>query len=180
MARAARSSAALVPLLLLGAGLGWCCWGQVRPAPVQRSLTALRAAGNAVGDGDTTPLMLAAHTNVVDEIKGFVDNGADLNAQDSYGWTALRYAVRANNVDAATVLIEAGADVNLASNSGRTPLMSAAGNGMSDMLALLLKCGADPDLVAKNGETAFRIAMRGGEMGCAGCRKMLETAATRA
>mmetsp|Transcript_35990 Transcript_35990/g.62000 ORF Transcript_35990/g.62000 Transcript_35990/m.62000 type:complete len:186 (-) Transcript_35990:171-728(-) len=185
MARSTRSAAVLLPLLLLGTAvpglLGWCCWGQVRPSAHPGPRTVLRANVGDASAGSTNPLMFAAHEGKVDEIKALVaKDGSNLNAQDQYGWTALRYAVRANHMEAATALIEAGADPNLASASGRTPLMSAAGNGHSSMLELLLKCGADPNAVANNGETAFRISMRGGATGCAECRKMLETAATKA
>ena len=102
----------------------------------------------ALGDGGTTPLMMAAHKGDVDEVKGYVKNGAKLDAQDLYGWTALRYAVRADQVAAAKELIAGGADLNLPSQSGpgteflvfisfhfrRTPLMSAASNGIADMV----------------------------------------------
>ncbi|CAK9007951.1 Putative ankyrin repeat protein MM_0045, partial [Durusdinium trenchii] len=81
------------------------------------------------------------------EVKGYVKNGAKLDAQDLYGWTALRYAVRADQVEAAEALIEGGADMNLSSKSGRTPLMSAASNGIADMVKLLLDAGADAKAV---------------------------------
>mmetsp|Transcript_88045 Transcript_88045/g.284280 ORF Transcript_88045/g.284280 Transcript_88045/m.284280 type:complete len:184 (-) Transcript_88045:416-967(-) len=183
MARSMRSATVLLPLLCTAVPglLGWCCWGQVRPSAHPGPRTVLRANVGDASAGSTNPLMFAAHEGKVDEIKALVaKDGSNLNAQDEYGWTALRYAARSNHLEVATALIEAGADPNLASASGRTPLMSAAGNGLSSMLTLLLKCGADPDAVAKNGETAFRISMRGGATGCAECRKMLETAATKA
>mmetsp|Transcript_59205 Transcript_59205/g.167937 ORF Transcript_59205/g.167937 Transcript_59205/m.167937 type:complete len:186 (-) Transcript_59205:209-766(-) len=185
MARSTRSAAVLLPLLLLGTAvpglLGWCCWGQVRPSTRPGPRIVLRVTAGDAAASSTNPLMFAAHEGKADEVRALVaKDGSNLNAQDEYGWTALRYAVRSNHLEVATALIEAGADPNLASASGRTPLMSAAGNGLSSMLTLLLKCGADPDAVAKNGETAFRISMRGGVTGCAECRKMLETAATKA
>lgn len=135
----------------------------------------IMAAGDSAGVGDagTTPLMLAAHTNDAAGVRELAAKGADLNAQDSYGWTALRYAVRGRCAEAAEALVALGADVNLSSRSGRTPLMSAAGNGLSGMIRLLLKNGADKAATDKSGRTAYDIAMRGGSTGCTACREML-------
>jgi len=150
--------------------------------PASQALTAVRAtgdfdwAGQTVGDGGTTPLMLAAHRNEHDEVKDFAAAGADLNVQDDYGWTALRYAVRQGNAEAATTLLEAGANADLGSKSGRTPLMSAASNGLSDMVELLIKSGAETGTKDGNGETALDLAMRGGEAGCKKCQKLLSKA----
>ncbi|CAE7256351.1 ANKRD12, partial [Symbiodinium microadriaticum] len=119
-----------------------------------------------------TPLMMAAHKNDAEEVKAYVKNGANLNAQDLYGWTALRYAVRADNIEATQALIEGGADINLASQSGRTPLMSAASNGISDMVKILLDAGADAKLKS-GGLTAYDMSLRGGATGCEECRKLL-------
>ncbi|CAE8588614.1 unnamed protein product [Polarella glacialis] len=130
----------------------------------------------ALGDGGTTPLMLASHNNDVSEIRGYVENGADINGQDAYGWTAVRYAVRSRNYEAVEALIEMGANLNLQSNTGRTPLMSAAANGCSNMVKLLLKSGANTKVKNTSGMTAYEISMRGGETGCSECRKMLEAA----
>ncbi|CAE7315799.1 HOS4 [Symbiodinium natans] len=130
----------------------------------------------SLGDGGTTPLMMAAHKNDANEVQAYVKNGANLNAQDQYGWTALRYAVRADSIEATQALLEGGADINLASASGRTPLMSAASNGISDMVKLLLEAGADAKLKS-GGLTAYDMSMRGGATGCEECRKMLQEAA---
>jgi len=145
-------------------------------AVVARGAADFEWAGQAMGDGGTSPLMLAAHRNDHEEVKDFVVAEADLNAQDDYGWTALRYAVRHGNAEAATALLEGGADANLASKSGRTPLMSAAGNGLSDMVELLIKSEADTGAKDGNGETALDRAMRGGEAGCKKCQKLLSKA----
>mmetsp|Transcript_37433 Transcript_37433/g.67656 ORF Transcript_37433/g.67656 Transcript_37433/m.67656 type:complete len:192 (-) Transcript_37433:221-796(-) len=136
---------------------------------VGKSRTALAAEDNA------RPLMAAAHLNDLPKVKQLVADGEHINAQDAYGWTALRYATRGKNMEAAEFLIATGADVNIASSSGRTPLMSAAGNGFSAMIRLLLKNGADRHAKDQNGQTAYDLAMRGGSTGCTACREMLAT-----
>jgi len=146
------------------------------PQQVQRTSNPLiRYAADAgeVGDGKTTPAMLAAYTGDAAAVRGLVAEGADLDAQDAYGWTALRYAVRANHEDCVSTIIELGANIDLASASGRTPLMSAAGNGLSHMIRLLIKSGADRTLKNTAGQTAYDISLRGGSTGCTACREML-------
>merc|ERR1712061_54395 len=90
-----------------------------------------------------------------DEVKKLVADGADINAQDDFGWTALRYAVRSNHPYAAQALVDLGADVNMPSKSGRTPLMSVAANGLKTMVQGLLDAGADTSMTDKEGLTAY-------------------------
>ena len=50
-----------------------------------------------------TPLMLAARYNRVEIIKYLLDNGANLNALDQYGHSALYYAESSKSTDAIAV-----------------------------------------------------------------------------
>ncbi|CAK9040297.1 Putative ankyrin repeat protein RF_0381, partial [Durusdinium trenchii] len=120
---------------------------------------------NQRSGGGVTMLMSAANTGDLNRIRTLVQQGAEVNAQDDFGWTSLRFAVRKGHVEAVQELIEANADVNLCSESGRTPLMSAVANASPNIVQLLVSAGAD--LEAKNGDglTAFDIAKRGGGMG---------------
>eukprot|EP00930_Biecheleria_cincta_P099508 TRINITY_DN91132_c0_g1_i1.p1 TRINITY_DN91132_c0_g1~~TRINITY_DN91132_c0_g1_i1.p1 ORF type:complete len:215 (+),score=48.63 TRINITY_DN91132_c0_g1_i1:73-645(+) len=125
-------------------------------------------------DVGTTPLMEAAFTGDAAKIKKLAAAGADLDAQDLYGWTAIRYAVRNAKFDAAKELLSLGANTNVASKSGRTPLMSAAANGLAEMCELLVEQG-DADVMAHDdrGMTAFDMAMRSGPMGSAKVRDIV-------
>jgi len=186
--RASGRAALAVALAVFGTaltpfGLGWSITGPSRSpaargsfaaAPLRASEFELGEVGNAVGDGGTTPLMLAAFKNNEDEVKKYAENGADLNLQDAYGWSAVRYAARANNKEASQALIDAGADLNLPSKSGRTPLMSAASNGFSDIVEMLLKGGADKSKTDTAGQTAYDLSLRGGPTGCKKCQELLK------
>ena len=69
-------------------------------------------------------LFEAAKSGKVADIKAAIKNGADVNARDEDGSTALMYAVVLNtNPDVIKALIAAGADINAKDEEGRTALM---------------------------------------------------------
>eukprot|EP00929_Paragymnodinium_shiwhaense_P063737 TRINITY_DN31872_c0_g1_i1.p1 TRINITY_DN31872_c0_g1~~TRINITY_DN31872_c0_g1_i1.p1 ORF type:complete len:209 (+),score=32.12 TRINITY_DN31872_c0_g1_i1:79-627(+) len=124
---------------------------------------AMNAGQEDNQQGGVTQLMSKAHEGDATAVRQLIKSGHDVNAQDAYGWTALRYAVRNNHCNAALALLEGGADPNIASTSGRTPLMSAAGNDLLQMVELLINDGnADIMQHDDRGRTAYDIATRGG------------------
>eukprot|EP00929_Paragymnodinium_shiwhaense_P011270 TRINITY_DN1167_c0_g1_i5.p1 TRINITY_DN1167_c0_g1~~TRINITY_DN1167_c0_g1_i5.p1 ORF type:complete len:233 (-),score=52.66 TRINITY_DN1167_c0_g1_i5:276-893(-) len=126
---------------------------------------AMQAGQEEEQQGGVTQLMAKAHDGNAQEVRQLLAEGYEVNAQDNYGWTALRYAVRNNNYDATAALLEGGADPNIASHSGRTPLMSAAGNDLAQMVELLINDGgADIMQHDDRGRTAYDIASRGGPL----------------
>ena len=92
-----------------------------------------------VGQGSYTPLMLATtvglrrHRRMARRSKG-----ANVNAKNPGGVTALMIAAAGNRTDIATLLIHAGADPTIKSEDGRTALTIAQSNN-SDAVAKLLK-----------------------------------------
>jgi ankyrin repeat protein len=79
----------------------------------------------------------------------YINKGADVNAQNEDGLTALHYAVFSNNIEMTRMLIEEGADVNLRDYDSRlTPLdwiIIEIGVYSSELIKLLIKNGADID-----------------------------------
>ncbi|MBN2407828.1 MAG: ankyrin repeat domain-containing protein [Elusimicrobia bacterium] len=80
--------------------------------------------------------------NDLGRVRYAVEHGADVNARDSEGRTALMRAAWKNSLDVAAYLIEMGADVNAKSRYGDTALLWARDKGFEDMIRLLRKNGA--------------------------------------
>lgn len=92
-----------------------------------------------------------------------LDNGANIDAKTSDGWTALHSATYWGQTEIVSYLIRRGACVNARTNGQQTPLhiAAAAPNGSRDVLQLLLMNDLT-DVGARNqlGETARVIAER--------------------
>ncbi|MBX9813811.1 MAG: ankyrin repeat domain-containing protein [Sphingomonas sp.] len=74
-----------------------------------------------------------------------LQKGADPNARDGRGNTALLVAVTVGASDLVPILIAGKANVNLANQSGETPLIRAVQRRDLRAIGELLKAGADPD-----------------------------------
>ena len=94
---------------------------------------------------------------LVSELLG---RGADVNAQEPDGSTALAWAAVRANADVARILLGAGADPNLANSYGIGPLALAIENAARGIVRLLLDNGADPNRPRENGETPLMTATR--------------------
>lgn len=94
-----------------------------------------------------------------------VGDGANVNARQADGTTALAWAAMRSNVEIARALLKAGADPDLANELGIGPLLLAIQNGSAELAELLLANGADPNLARENGETPLMAAARLGQTG---------------
>jgi ankyrin repeat protein len=94
--------------------------------------------------GGVSPLIGAARSGDVDQIKQLVASGADVNGPGGVNhWTPLMHAIHKNQAGSVTALLAAGADPNAV--SGRTTaLIMAAGYGQADIVRILLEHGANP------------------------------------
>jgi len=90
-----------------------------------------------------------------DIVGALIVAGADTNAAEDDGWTALHWAAEGGYADIIKLLINAGADVNSRSVTGWTPLHSAACGGDVVATAVLLEAGADVNAIEDSGDTAL-------------------------
>lgn len=119
---------------------------------------ALAVSANAKSVAD------AAEQRDAESLRSLLKAGADVNAAQVDGTTALQWA--AYNGDAAMVaaLIEAGAGVNAANSYGATALTEACARGSAAIVKLLLEAGADAKTTLKGGETTLMLAARAGSL----------------
>ena len=101
--------------------------------------------------------------DVAARVRLLVEAGADVDARDRWGRTALAYAVAYGNTAAADALLRLGADASTPDQAGTTPLMIAADHATTvdaDALAvslarLLVASGADPAARDRAGRRAI-------------------------
>ena len=109
-----------------------------------------------------TPLMDAAVVGSLDAMKFLIAKGADVNAKDSGGRTALIRS--ANDLAKIRLLLDHGADVNAASVVGRTVLLTAAMSAHSaEIVRFLIAKGADVKAMDKLNTTALLAASIGND-----------------
>ncbi len=71
-------------------------------------------------------LIQAVERNETERIRSLIEQGADINTQDSEGRTATMIATYNNDVETAKILIEAGADVNIQDDMKNSPFLYAS------------------------------------------------------
>jgi ankyrin repeat protein len=125
---------------------------------VSLSLLLLQAGHAAASD----PLRDSIEAGDIARLTSLIDSGADVNAADVEGATALHWAVYADRTEAARILLSAGADPAIENRFGVAPLYLAAVNGNAPMIDLLLTAGADAGAFGPNGETMLMTAARTG------------------
>jgi cytohesin len=83
--------------------------------------------------------MQAAMNGKAPAVEALLKAGADVNAVDDDGWTALMYC---DGVDNVRLLLKAGADMTVRNKEGQTALAVAAKAGQEEIVKLLKSRGA--------------------------------------
>ena len=107
----------------------------------------------------------AVKSGDIDAVKWLIAVGADVNATDNVGNTALISAAAEGYSAIVEMLLKAGADVDaqtLHGYRGWSALMYAAREGHADIVRLLLDAGADVNATLFSGTTALMDAASGG------------------
>lgn len=124
-----------------------------------------------------TALIWASETGSPAAVKVLLDYGAEVNAQDSQGISALRYAAANARTETVRILLEKGADPSLPDIVGKTTLVAVAwgrpfslgGRSYNPLPAdrektasLLINAGADPSVRDNWGGGAIHYAAQNG------------------
>lgn len=145
------------------------CHSLILSGDVAAAVALLEAGGGAGGVGPfgVTALHLAVRAGNPKVFDLLVREGADLDAADSQGKTALTICGVCAESDFALRLIGAGADPNIADKEGATAGHWAASRGDADVLEALLAAGWDAGAPDKKGRSAEDWAREGGPAGSA-------------
>lgn len=112
---------------------------------------------------DESPVADAAMRADRQLVLALIKRGADVNAVQGDGMTALHWAAMNDDLELAQVLIHAGSHVSAATRlDAYTPILIAARNGNAAILEALLKAGADAKAPTTNGASALMLAAASG------------------
>ena len=127
-----------------------------------KALVDEKPGANVADTRGITPLMVAAEIGSVEAMRLLIDGGADVNAQNAFGSTALMWSVA--DPAKVRVLLDHGAQVNTAARSGRTALIIAAfTNPSAEVVRLLLAKGAKVDVMDTRHVTPMNAATFGND-----------------
>jgi len=110
----------------------------------------------------------AAERGLVDVLARLLEKGADVNARNRHGQTALMIAATEGNPDAVTLLAAHGANLDCTAKYGLSALMIAVVRGDGDVVRALLAVGADQSIRGTGapgfaGKTALDLARARGD-----------------
>jgi len=133
-------------------------WTELMEAAVKGDLARVRdllAQGADVNARDRAGLTALMAAANAAVAQALIVKGADVNARGQNGMTALTYALGWNRIDVAQVLIAKGADPNTKGPGGSPVLRDAAASGQASIVRALLEKGADPNAKDDLGMTAL-------------------------
>ncbi|CAK9051210.1 unnamed protein product [Durusdinium trenchii] len=104
------------------------------------------------------PMYSAAARGYLEVVRLLLEAGADVNAEDQDGSTALMIAAHNRHLEVVRVLLEAGADKNAARQDGATALFAAAFSGQLEVVRMLIEAAADKNAATAEGGTALMTA----------------------
>jgi hypothetical protein len=113
-----------------------------------------------LGRDEHNALMLVSFVGDADKVAHLLAAGADLNARNVLGQTALIIASGRWSIESLKLLLEAGSNVNATTRAGETALMVASKHGRLDAVKLLLEAGANPAAEDATRKSALTYAIK--------------------
>ena len=146
--------------------------GETLTPAVLETLRALARFGGGPGGEAARPsakatrpdaLHRAAKAGNLEGLNAALAAGADVNARDGRGWTALMHVVNKGYLLLVEPLLVAKADPDVRAPDGATALFMAVVHGQPEVIALLIKAGADVSIKGPKGKTAVDVARMSGD-----------------
>jgi len=137
---------------------------KAEPSPDQRVTRERLEAWLAEGADVQSELANAVLASDVDRIRFLVEKGADVNAHDAQGYSALQAAARNRNDKLIPLLIELKADVNGRDRDGFTALIHAAERNHVPTIQALVAKGADLEASVDGGFGPLSLAIESGKL----------------
>ena len=110
-----------------------------------------------------SPVADAAMRGDTERVRELLRGGADVNAAQGDGMTAIHWAAEHDAVEMTEVLVFAGANLEATTRlGGFTPLLVASRTGSAAVVDKLLDAGAPIEAATSTGETALHLAAAAG------------------
>lgn len=123
----------------------------------------------AAGGPPEAPVADAAMRGDLERVRSLLRDGADVNASQGDGMTALHWAAELDHADLANLLIFGGAHLESTTRLGAfTPLLVASRAGSAQVIGALLDAGASIEARTTTGETALHFAAASGSVAATG------------
>ncbi|MFB4329616.1 ankyrin repeat domain-containing protein [Paenibacillus sp. CR_12] len=100
-------------------------------------------------------LIESAEQGNAEQVRQLLQSGANIDATDEQGRTAVMAATYRNHVDTVDALIQAGADINIRDHQLNNVFLYAGAEGMLNILRLAIDADADVTLTNRFGGTAL-------------------------
>lgn len=94
------------------------------------------------------------------QIQVMIENGADLNEKDRYGYTPLHWAIYNDDFKIVKLLLENKANINIQDEFGNSASHWGADNDNYDIMLLLIKGGVDVNIKNDSSETALFYSIK--------------------
>lgn len=133
-----------------------CAWSMV-------FVLGTSALGVPIVPGAESPVADAAMKGDTERVRFLLRAGADVNAPQGDGMTALHWAARNGDLATLQVLLYAGANGKSTTRlGGHTPLHMASSAGKGDAVAVLLEAGDDANILTATGLSPLHLAAEAG------------------
>ena len=128
-------------------------------------LAVAACLATALEAGSDATVADAARLGDAAAVKALLRNGADVNAAQGDGMTALHWAAQKGDIELVAMLLSAGASVRATTRlGGYTPMHLASQAGHPRVVAALLAAGSPADVRTATGASPLMLAARSGSV----------------